>query len=115
MGLLAGENDVALVDRTGVGRDINRHYYGRDEIRAALKRPVVDNLLALIRLRNELPGFDGEFSLPSCSDAELRMRWTSAEGTSELQVAFPERDARIISRRGNTTRSYRVGETLEEI
>ena len=32
VGLLAGENDMALLARTGVGRDINRHHYthGRD-------------------------------------------------------------------------------------
>ena len=27
VGLLAGGNDIELLRRTGVGRDINRHYY----------------------------------------------------------------------------------------
>ena len=32
VGLLAGANDLDLLRRTGVGRDINRHYYSRREI-----------------------------------------------------------------------------------
>ena len=36
VGLLAGHNDMELLDRTGVGRDINRHHYGRAEIEAEL-------------------------------------------------------------------------------
>ena len=36
VGLLAGCNDVELLRRTGVGRDINRHYYTADELRAGI-------------------------------------------------------------------------------
>ena len=35
VGLLAGENDMDLLTRTKVGRDINRHYYSREEVLAA--------------------------------------------------------------------------------
>jgi MOSC domain-containing protein YiiM len=52
VGLLAGENDMALLQASGVGRDINRHHYSRAEIDAHLQRPVVQQLLQLIRLRN---------------------------------------------------------------
>ena len=34
VGLLAGSNDIELLRRTGVGRDINRHYYTSRELRA---------------------------------------------------------------------------------
>ena len=34
-GLLAGQNDVELLRRSGVGRDINRHYYTRESSRGA--------------------------------------------------------------------------------
>ena len=34
VGLLAGGNDIDLLRRTGVGRDINRHYYTAGELRA---------------------------------------------------------------------------------
>jgi len=60
VGALAGVNDVELLQRTGVGRDINRHYYTPDEIAADLERPVVQGLLALCRFRNEFPAFDGD-------------------------------------------------------
>ena len=52
VGLLAGGNDMELLRRTGVGRDINRHYYTPDEVQQQLKRPVVQKLLALLRFRN---------------------------------------------------------------
>jgi len=37
VGLLAGANDMDLLAKTGVGRDINRHYYKREEIDAAIE------------------------------------------------------------------------------
>ena len=40
VGLLAGVNDVELLHRTRVGRDINRHYYTRAEVLEHLDRPV---------------------------------------------------------------------------
>ncbi|MGO1317766.1 MAG: sucrose phosphorylase, partial [Cellulomonadaceae bacterium] len=36
VGALAGRNDVELLERTGVGRDVNRHHYTPDEIDAEL-------------------------------------------------------------------------------
>ncbi|MDO8147768.1 sucrose phosphorylase [Isoptericola sp. b515] len=60
VGLLAGENDVELLQRTGVGRDINRHHYTAEEIDAALDTPVVRRMLALCRFRNTFPAFDGD-------------------------------------------------------
>lgn len=60
VGALAGENDVDLLARTEVGRDINRHHYTPGEVAEALERPVVAALLALSRFRNEHPAFDGE-------------------------------------------------------
>ncbi|MGD2044494.1 MAG: sucrose phosphorylase, partial [Acidimicrobiia bacterium] len=50
-GLLAAKNDMALLGRTGVGRDINRPYFDRETIEAALESEVVQQLLGLIRYR----------------------------------------------------------------
>ena len=36
VGLLAGTNDMDLLARTKVGRDINRHYYTASELNDAL-------------------------------------------------------------------------------
>lgn len=59
VGALAGANDLDLLERTGVGRDINRHHYSELEAERALQRPVVQKLLALCRLRSTVRAFDG--------------------------------------------------------
>ena len=86
VGLLAGENDMALLERTGVGRDINRHHYAPGEVEAQLERPVVARLLALIRLRNQHPAFGGQFSAPPSADDQLVMRWQQGEAFAELRA-----------------------------
>jgi sucrose phosphorylase len=86
VGLLAGANDLDLVEQSGVGRDINRHYYSRDEIHESLRRPVVRDLMRLIRLRNEVPAFGGDFSLPDCSRHELVMQWQRPGASALLSV-----------------------------
>jgi len=75
VGLLAGSNDMDLLARTNVGRDVNRHRYDRDEIERKLQRPVVQALLRLIRFRNTHPAFDGKFSATGAGP-RLTMTWT---------------------------------------
>ena len=75
VGLLAGENDMALLAHSGVGRDINRHRYSLPEIEAQLQRPVVQGLMDLLRLRNRHPAFGGQFSVPGDDPHGLRLRW----------------------------------------
>jgi sucrose phosphorylase len=86
VGLLAGSNDLALLALTQVGRDINRHYYTHAEIKAALTRPVVMDLLALIRVRNTHPAFQGVFAQQQTSNTTLDLRWTHGEDFALLQV-----------------------------
>jgi len=57
VGLLAGSNDVELVQRTRHGRDINRHGYSLEEAEAQLERPVVKRLLRLMEFRNSFKAF----------------------------------------------------------
>jgi sucrose phosphorylase len=91
VGLLAGVNDLDLLQKTGVGRDINRHRYGADEIRTALGQTVVQQLCQLIRLRNTHPAFGGAFELLDSSDATLQMCWTAGTARVELQVDLAAR------------------------
>ncbi len=100
VGLLAGENDMDLLSRTDVGRDINRHYYTSDEIDAAIERPVVKALFRLIRLRNEHPGFKGDFCLGGSSDQEISLSWTMGEDAIKLLVNAAEAIATIEYTRG---------------
>ena len=88
VGLLAGENDMQLLERRGVGRDINRHYYTRAEIEAALQRPLVQRLLALIELRNTHPAFGGEFRMLESDPDVLVLRWQLLGQFAELTVSF---------------------------
>jgi len=88
VGLLAGHNDMALLARSGVGRDINRHHYDQAEIAAALQRPVVQRLLQLIRLRNEHPAFQGRFELLESEPEVLAMRWQLDEHEALLRIDF---------------------------
>ncbi len=95
VGLLAGENDMDLLARTGVGRDINRHYYDRTELDAALARPVVKRLLDLIRLRNTHPAFSGEFRMVDTPDGELELHWLNGPQFARLHVKHATGHSRI--------------------
>jgi sucrose phosphorylase len=86
VGLLAGHNDMALLARTGVGRDINRHHYTRAEIEVDLQRPVVQELVALIAFRNDHPAFDGQFQIRESGAEILALRWDTQEHFAELRV-----------------------------
>lgn len=88
VGLLAGLNDTALLARTGVGRDINRHHYTRGEIEESLARPVVADLLTLIRLRNTHTAFQGRFELLPSTAATLDLRWRHGDAMARLRVDF---------------------------
>jgi sucrose phosphorylase len=86
VGLLAGRNDMALLARTGVGRDINRHCYTRSEIDEALARPCVQQLFDLIRLRNEHAAFGGTFEIAESPDDRLDLTWRLGEEVARLTV-----------------------------
>jgi sucrose phosphorylase len=90
VGLLAGHNDMDLLARSRVGRDINRHHYTRSEIETRLAEPVVQRLCELIRLRNRHPAFQGRFELLPGAAETLTMRWTNGAATAVLQVDFAD-------------------------
>lgn len=86
VGLLAGSNDMELLRRTGVGRDINRHYYSGAELERELSRPVVRSLLALLRFRNSHLSFAGTCELSSASASDLVMEWQNGTEWARLTV-----------------------------
>jgi sucrose phosphorylase len=88
VGLLAGVNDMALLERTGVGRDINRHRYTAEEVQGELHRPVVRDLIELIRLRNDRPAFHGEVRVGRTSEQVLALRWQAGDAHAELIAEF---------------------------
>ncbi|WP_300765665.1 sucrose phosphorylase [uncultured Bifidobacterium sp.] len=84
VGAMAGANDLDLLGRTNVGRDINRHYYSTHEIDENLRRPVVRSLNALCRFRNTLDAFNGEFSFERDSASSLALKWSGASTSTSL-------------------------------
>jgi sucrose phosphorylase len=86
VGLLGGNNDMELLARTGVGRDINRHYYTSPEIDAALKRPLVQKQIELMKLRNTHPAFAGEFRVEAPAENLIELQWKRQEHWVTLHV-----------------------------
>jgi sucrose phosphorylase len=95
VGLFGDENDMELLARTGVGRDINRHYYTRDEIRNKLKTPLVRNLSRLMRFRNSHPSFEGEFQLLDTEDFRIALRWDRDQDWSILNIDLTDMHAEM--------------------
>src|SRR3954464_3726446 len=86
VGLLAGANDVDLLQRTRVGRDINRRYYAATDLEQELARPVVRSLLALLRFRNAHPAFAGTFAALATTPERLALSWTHGHDVARLDV-----------------------------
>lgn len=86
VGLLAGENDIENVSQTGEGREINRQNFSAAEIETAVKKPVVQRLLKLIRFRNEYPAFNGEFTVRDSPDTEIHLFWKKDEKSCNLHI-----------------------------
>ncbi|MBN2085284.1 MAG: sucrose phosphorylase [Anaerolineales bacterium] len=85
VGLLAGENDLKLLQKTNNGRDINRRFFTGEEVWQSMAKPAVRGLVELIRLRNTHPAFHGEFSMPAARhEHELVIRWNQPHDRAEL-------------------------------
>lgn len=84
VGLLAGENDVESVEKSGEGREINRHNFSLLEIEKSIEKQVVQRLLKLIRFRNEYDAFNGEFKVLDSADNEIHLRWENEDKCCRL-------------------------------
>lgn len=100
VGMLAGRNDIDLLERTKEGRNINRHYYTADEVEREVQRPVVNRLLELMRFRNSCKAFDGGFELLPCPDSQLHIRRACGEDTAELKVDFSQKTYTVLAGKG---------------
>jgi len=96
VGMLAGENDVKLMEKTGIGRDINRHRYSKDEIEENLKRTVVTRLLRLMELRNTHSAFDGKFYMPKASENILKLKWENGDEFCEAMIDLKKYETKIV-------------------
>ena len=108
VGLLAGTNDMELLARTQVGRDINRHYYTPSELQSALADPVVRQLLDLILLRNTHPAFGGEAHVETPTNRTLAITWESDGHWAKLDVDLAEPRALIAYSTNNAAQEQAV-------
>ncbi|WP_103661262.1 sucrose phosphorylase [Lactobacillus sp. HT06-2] len=83
VGLLAGKNDLQLLEKTKEGRNINRHYYSLDEVEQEVKRPVVQSLIKLLEFRNSEAAFDleGAIEVTTPSKHEITITRTNHDGS----------------------------------
>jgi sucrose phosphorylase len=107
VGLLAGRNDTALLASTGVGRDINRHHYADGEAAAELARPVVRELLALTRMRNECKAFAGCFRSVHERPEAIELAWDNGPDAARLAVDFVTLDYDLSFTLDGATRQVR--------
>lgn len=91
--LFAGENDLEAVRRGGEAahKEINRTNLTRDAVADALKKDVVRDQLALLRMRNTCPAFD--------FDADMTVRQLQND---QLEIIW-EKDGSRASLRANLT------------
>ncbi len=95
VGLLAGENDIELLEKTRLGRNINRHNYTLTEIRTDIQKPVVQRLLRLMEFRNSYPAFNGEFTLIKSSDTKLILEWCQKKYTATAYIDVKSYSSKI--------------------
>lgn len=95
VGLLAGRNDLKLLEETKVGRNINRHYYTLPEIEEEVKRPVVKELIRLMEFRNTHPAFDGDFHMEASGEQELIILRSYGEEWVKLEADFGKKSFQI--------------------
>jgi sucrose phosphorylase len=110
VGLLAGRNDVKLVEETKLGRNINRHAYSLDEIAAEIERPVVRRLFRLMDFRNTCRAFDGSYEVLPSPDHILQVRWHLG---TDRTIAMAELEADLKSR--SFTIRHRSGTEAERV
>ena len=95
VGLLAGENDIQLLEETKVGRNINRRYYTLEEAEEMIERPVVIELFELMRFRNSYPVFDSQFSSVAVGDNGIKLTWESDIYKTVLECNLKTHDFQI--------------------
>ena len=97
VGMLAGVNDIELMEETKNGRDINRHYYSKEEIKKNFEeRKIVNDIRDLMKFRNTNPAFglDGECTT-EVNGNEITITRKCGEHTAVLKADLKTHDFTI--------------------
>jgi sucrose phosphorylase len=88
--LFAGKNDITAVNAGGSAahKEINRTNLSVEAIESALKRPIVQNQLQLLRFRNAFPafGFDAALTVTANTEHHLSFTWEKKGYTAVLEA-----------------------------
>ena len=93
-GLLALPNDMDLLAKSQVGRDINRSYLDFAKVQQHAQKTVVQALLKLIQKRNQNDAFTGEFS-HVMTDDRYSMRWANGTQVARLDIDLATLNAHV--------------------
>ena len=100
VGLLAGNNDLKLLEETKEGRNINRHYYSNEEIAEEVQRPVVKALLNLFSFRNQSEAFDLEgtidVEIPTAHSIVIKRQNKDKSVTAVAEIDLQNQTYRVI-------------------
>jgi len=110
-GLLSQVNDMELLDKTNVGRDINRPYLEREQLAAQMNKPVTSALVELIRIRNSSSAFQGEFFIAANSDC-IEMRWVNNNDMANLTANLSSRNAKVEVTQGSKVQVFELAKLL---
>ena len=100
VGLLAGKNDLKLLEETKEGRNINRHYYSNEEIAEEVQRPVVKAFLNLFSFRNRSAAFDLEGTIdvetPTAHSIVIKRQKKDKSVTAVAEIDLQNQTYRVI-------------------
>lgn len=104
-GLLAMQNDMELLERTNVGRDINRPYLTQENVVEQMTKPVVRGLCKLIEIRNSSTAFDGDFYVDG-KEESLTLKWKNNDSHASLLINLNEKIGTIQVKEPTGNREY---------
>lgn len=86
--IFAGKNDYEAADKGGSGghKEINRTTLSLQEVEQGLKRSIVIDQLAIIRLRNSSRAFLGKVEFKDTPDGELDIVWKNQKESAQLKA-----------------------------
>jgi sucrose phosphorylase len=86
--LFAGKNDYAAADMGGTGghKEINRTSLTTSDVEEGMKKQVVLDQLALMRLRNTSSAFDGDLKVEDADEHLLCLTWANGSSSASLKA-----------------------------
>lgn len=97
--IFAGTNDYEAADAAGSGghKEINRTTLSAQAVESGLKRSVVLQQLAMMRLRNTSPAFDGTMGVDVHSKEVFAITWENTTATATLTVNLKQHSFTITT------------------